>query len=57
MKPLKAIFAGVQTWPGHPSFELWTILEPIPGHCALSTLARATIEAKGYSPITEQEPQ
>lgn len=55
MKPLQVQFAGIQHWPHRPSFELWTILEPIPGHCRFSTLSRQTIEAKGYYLVNAED--
>ena len=51
--PLPAIFNGVQRFP-KGSFELWTILEPIPDHPQYSTLSRRTIERAGYEPIEQR---
>ena len=49
-KPLiKAAFLGIQQGlkPGK-SFELWNLLQAIPGHPAGSTVSRQTIEGAGY---------
>mgnify|MGYP001293329178 CR=1 FL=1 len=50
MLTIKAYYNGLQEIPGFPSFELWTILQPLGIHCAYSTLSRATIESYGCIP-------
>ncbi len=54
MIPLEAIYNGLQHHPNGPSFELWTILEPLEHHCLYSTLSRETIESYGYTPINTE---
>ena len=55
MKPIPAIFCGIQQGPR--PFELWTILEPMGCDChtRLSTLSRQTINAHGFEPIPKKE--
>ena len=50
-------FVGIQfsTNPRIPSFELYTLLEPIPGHSLYSTVSLRTIREAGYSPIAQRE--
>ncbi len=44
-----AIFCGIQQGYGYiPDLELWTLIEPIAGYPAHTTLARQTIEAAGF---------
>lgn len=52
---IKAIYNGIQD--GKEPFELWTIVEPLGEHPALSTVSRRTIESHGYEPerITREE--
>jgi len=49
--PIKAYYNGLQEVPNQPSFELWTILEPMGEHCTFSTLSRNTIEKHGCTPF------
>ena len=53
MKTVTVLFCGIQfsTNPRIPSFELYTLLEPIPGHCLYSTVSLRTIREAGYTPI------
>ena len=53
MKPIKAKFCGYQESPSFPSFELWTILEPIDGHPMFSTVSVDTLTNHGYTPQEE----
>ena len=57
MTPLPCIRCGLQfsTNPAIAPFELWTILEPIPGHPQHSTLSVNTLHAEGYTPIHTEE--
>ena len=50
-------FVGIQfsTNPRIPPFELYTLLEPIPGHSLYSTVSLRTIREAGYSPIAQRE--
>lgn len=53
LKTVQVLFVGSQfsTNPRIPSFELYTLLEPIPGHCLYSTVSVRTIREAGYTPI------
>ncbi len=53
LKTVQVLFAGIQfsTNPRVPSFELYTLLEPIPGHPLHSTVSLRTIKEAGYTPI------
>ncbi len=55
MKPLRVLYCGIQDWEGHPSFILYTILDPIPGHEPLTTLSWNTIAQAGYWPLIIEE--
>ncbi len=45
----KVSFNGIQEgFEEMPSFELWTLEEHLPGHCAETTLSRSTLEREGY---------
>ncbi len=52
---IQAIYNGMQE--GAEPFELWTILEALGEHPALSSVSRRTIEEHGYTPerITREE--
>ena len=56
-RPLPARYEGLQHFPGLPSFALWTIWEPLPGHPVGSTVSDTTIRALGYEPINTEEPK
>ena len=53
MKTVLVRFVGIQFSenPQIPPFELYTLLEPIPGHCLYSTVSLRTIREAGYTPI------
>ena len=53
LKTVQVRFVGIQFSenPQVPSFELYTLLEPIPGHCLYSTVSVRTIREAGYTPI------
>lgn len=57
LKTVQVLFVGIQfsTNPRVPSFELYTLLEPIPGHPPHSTVSLRTIREAGYSPIAQRE--
>lgn len=57
MKTVTVLFVGIQfsTNPRVPPFELYTLLEPIPGHPLHSTVSVRTIREAGYTPILPQE--
>lgn len=57
MNPVPVIFVGLQfsTNPRIPSFELYTLLEPIPGHPLHSTVSLRTIKEAGYTPVPRKE--
>ena len=57
MKTVLVRFVGIQfsTNPRIPPFELYTLLEPIPGHSLYSTVSLRTIREAGYSPIAQRE--
>ena len=57
MKTVQVRFVGIQfsTNPRIPPFELYTLLEPIPGHSLYSTVSLRTIREAGYSPIAQRE--
>lgn len=53
MNTVMVLFVGIQfsTNPRVPPFELYTLLEPIPGHPLHSTVSVRTIREAGYTPI------
>ena len=53
LKTVQVLFVGIQFSenPQIPPFELYTLLEPIPGHCLYSTVSLRTIREAGYTPI------
>lgn len=53
LKTVQVRFVGIQFSenPQVPSFELYTLLEPIPGHSLYSTVSLRTIREAGYTPI------
>ena len=53
LKTVQVLFVGIQfsTNPRVPSFEMYTLLEPIPGHPLHSTVSLRTIKEAGYTPI------
>lgn len=55
MTPILARYEGFQEWPGHSSFELWTILQEIPGHPIGSTLSLNTLREEWYQPFESHE--
>lgn len=57
MNTVQVRFVGIQFSenPRIPSFELYTLLEPIPGHSLYSTVSLRTIKEAGYTPILPQE--
>ena len=57
MKTVQVRFVGIQFSenPQVPSFELYTLLEPIPGHCLYSTVSVRTIREAGYTPVPRKE--
>ena len=57
LKTVQVLFVGIQfsTNPRIPSFELYTLLEPIPGHPLHSTVSLRTIKEAGYTPVLQKE--
>ena len=57
MKTIMVLFCGIQFSenPQIPPFELYTLLEPIPGHPLHSTVSLRTIKEAGYIPIPRRE--
>ena len=57
MKTVLVRFVGIQFSenPQIPPFDLYTLLEPIPGHSLYSTVSLRTIREAGYSPIAQRE--
>ena len=57
LKTVQVRFVGIQfsTNPRIPPFELYTLLEPIPGHCLYSTVSVRTIREAGYTPVPRKE--
>jgi len=57
MKTVQVRFVGIQFSenPQIPPFELYTLLEPIPGHPLHSTVSLRTIKEAGYIPIPRRE--
>ena len=57
LKTVQVRFVGIQfsTNPRIPPFELYTLLEPIPGHCLYSTVSLRTIREAGYTPLPYRE--
>lgn len=55
MKPVRARYDGLQHFKGRPSFALWTLWEPLPGHPVGSTVSDTTIRALGYNPVHTEE--
>ncbi|MBA5872014.1 MAG: hypothetical protein GDA68_18755 [Nitrospira sp. CR2.1] len=57
MNTVQVRFVGIQFSenPRIPSFELYTLLEPIPGHCLYSTVSVRTIREAGYTPVPRKE--
>ena len=53
MNTVQVRFVGIQFSenPHIPPFELYTLLEPIPGHPLHSTVSLRTIREAGYTPI------
>ncbi len=53
MRPLPVRYCGIQHTcnPAMPSFELFTILEPLPNHPIYSTVSLKTIREAGYNPV------
>jgi len=53
MNTVQVLFCGIQfsEIPRIPPFELYTLLEPIPGHPLHSTVSVRTIREAGYTPI------
>ena len=57
MKTVLVRFVGIQFSenPQIPPFDLYTLLEPIPGHCQYSTVSLRTIREAGYTPLPHRE--
>lgn len=57
LKTVQVLFVGIQfsTNPRVPPFELYTLLEPIPGHPLHSTVSVRTIREAGYTPVPRKE--
>lgn len=57
LKTVQVLFVGIQFSenPRIPPFELYTLLEPIPGHPLHSTVSLRTIREAGYTPLPYRE--
>ena len=57
MKTVMVLFCGIQFSenPRISPFELYTLLEPIPGHPLHSTVSLRTIKEAGYTPVLQKE--
>lgn len=57
LRTVRVLFVGIQfsTNPRVPPFELYTLLEPIPGHPLHSTVSVRTIREAGYTPVPRKE--